>query len=70
MTVILRIFKMLLKTYKMRLIGGYISVVGAALSALAIPKVLGASVNSALTTFVMLISTGFSTLASAFTISR
>ena len=39
---------MLLKTYKKRLIWGYISVFGAALSALAIPKVLGTSVNHVL----------------------
>jgi ATP-binding cassette subfamily B multidrug efflux pump len=48
MRVILRIFRMLLKTYKKRLIWGYISVFGAALSALAIPKVLGTSVNRVL----------------------
>ena len=48
MRVILRIFRMLLKTYKKRLIWGYVSVIGAALSALAIPKVLGASVNRVL----------------------
>ena len=41
---------MLLKTYKKRLIWGYISVFGAALSALAIPKVLGTSVNRVLET--------------------
>ena len=48
MRVILRIFRMLFKAYKKRLIWGYLSVFGAALSALAIPKVLGASVNRAL----------------------
>ena len=48
MRVILRIFRMLFRTYKKRLIWGYVSVFGAALSALAIPKVLGVSVNRVL----------------------
>jgi ABC-type multidrug transport system fused ATPase/permease subunit len=48
MRAILRIFRILFKTYKKRLIWGYVSVFGAAISALAIPKVLGVSVNRVL----------------------
>lgn len=48
MRVILRIFGLILRKHKRRLLGGYLSVVGAALSALAIPRVLGTSVNQVL----------------------
>ncbi len=45
MRVILRIFKQVLGRYRMMVLGGYVSVAGAALFALAIPKVLESSVN-------------------------
>ncbi len=45
MDVILRIVGMAVRRYKGRLLAGYVSVFGAALFALAIPKVLGTSVN-------------------------
>jgi ATP-binding cassette subfamily B protein len=48
MRVIFRIFKLVYRRYKYHVIFGYISVVGAALSALAIPKVLGSSIDRAL----------------------
>ena len=48
MRAIIRILGLVYKNYKWRLLAGYISVVGAALSALAIPRVLGNSVNQVL----------------------
>jgi ATP-binding cassette subfamily B multidrug efflux pump len=48
MRVIFRILWLVLTKYRYRVIVGYVSVVGAALSALAIPQVLGTSVNKAL----------------------
>ncbi len=45
MRVILRIFRLILRKYKKRLVAGYISVIGAALFALAIPALLGTGVN-------------------------
>ena len=48
MRVILRIFGMIFRKYQRRLLLGYISVIGAAVSALFVPKVLGTSVNRVL----------------------
>ena len=48
MRAIIRILGLVYKKYKWRLLLGYISVIGAALAALAIPKVLGNSVNRVL----------------------
>ena len=48
MRVILRILWMVFARYKYRVLVGYISVIGAALSALAIPRVLGTSVSQVL----------------------
>jgi ATP-binding cassette subfamily B multidrug efflux pump len=48
MHVIQRIFGLILKKYKKRLLLGYISVFGAAMSALAIPHLLGTGVNRVL----------------------
>ena len=48
MRVILRILWMVFTKYKYRVLVGYISVIGAAVSALSIPRVLGTSVNRAL----------------------
>ena len=48
MPTIIRIIKLILKKYKRRLALGYISVIGAALFALAVPRILGDSVNKVL----------------------
>ena len=48
MRVILRILAMVFKNYKKRVIVGYISVTGAAVAALFIPRVIGTSVNQVL----------------------
>jgi ATP-binding cassette subfamily B protein len=48
MPTIIRILKLILKEYKRRLAFGYVSVIGAALTALAIPRILGSSVNNVL----------------------
>ena len=45
MRVVLRILRMVYGKYKFRVLAGYISVIGAALSALVVPQVLGSSVN-------------------------
>ena len=45
MRVILRILRQVFGRYRLMVLGGYVSVVGAALFALAIPQVLGTSVN-------------------------
>ena len=48
MHVIWRIFRLIVRNYKKRLFLGYISVTGAALSALTIPQLLGTSINRVL----------------------
>ena len=48
MRVVLRILRMVYGKYKFRVLAGYVSVVGAALSALVIPQVLGSGVNRVL----------------------
>lgn len=48
MPTIIRIVGLVLKKYKRRLAMGYVSMIGAALVALAVPRILGESVNSVL----------------------
>ncbi len=48
MPTIIRIVSLVLKKYKRRLVLGYVSMIGAALVALAVPRILGQSVNSVL----------------------
>lgn len=48
MGIILRILGLVFRQHKLRLVGGYVSVLGAAIFALAVPRVLGISVNQML----------------------